>query len=287
MNTGFERQIAFEKAHVFPRKYRNLHNLPHWHREHELILVLSGEVTVMENGNFFTLRDGMAAFLCSESLHSFRSSENTVSAVLKFDPDHFRSIIGGKRLKTPVLQNSDICSACLDPLLSEMKHWDEYSGIIADSIAACLLARLFRAQEIDSETEERGKIETRYRTLLELIATHYTDITFEEAARYMHFSRPYFSKYFYTHTGMTFSRYLNTVRIAHAAELVREGKLTVTEISGHCGFNTIRNFNRVFRDLTGYPPSALPKDYTFTYRLREYTDSGFDPTLNGTEVLDG
>lgn len=103
---------------------------------------------------------------------------------------------------------------------------------------------------------------------------------------HMHFSRPYFSKYFVTHTGMTFSHYLNTVRVAHAAELLREEKHTVTEISGLCGFNTIRNFNRVFRDLTGYTPSNLPKDYTFTYLLKEYADSGFDPTLAGTEVLE-
>jgi AraC-like DNA-binding protein len=285
MSTAFERMIPFESAHVFPCKYRNVQNLPHWHREHELILVLEGEVTVMADGNFFTLQKDGAAFLHSESLHCFSSTEGSVSIVAKFDPEHFRPIIGGKRLKSPILTQCAICKACLPPLLSEMDYADAYRETVADSISALLIAKIFRIEAIDSEAQAHGKTATRYRALLDLISARYTDITFEEAAAHMHFSRPYFSKYFVMHTGMTFSHYLNTVRVAHAAELLCEGTHTVTEISGLCGFNTIRSFNRVFRSLTGYTPSALPSNYTFASPLREYRDSGFDPTIGKTEVM--
>ena len=53
-----------------------------------------------------------------------------------------------------------------------------------------------------------------------------------------------------------------------------------------CGFNTIRNFNRVFKELTGYTPRTLPKDYRFIRSLKEYKDNGFDPTLHGSEILE-
>ena len=102
----------------------------------------------------------------------------------------------------------------------------------------------------------------------------------------MHFSKPYFSQYFYRHAGMTFTRYLNIIKISFAVEKLLAGHSTVTEVSQSCGFNTIRNFNRVFKELTGYTPNTLPQNYNFVYDLKEYTDSSFDPTLNGTELLE-
>ena len=96
----------------------------------------------------------------------------------------------------------------------------------------------------------------------------------------------HFSEFFCARTGASFTYYLNTVKIAAATEQVAEGKSSITEISKACGFNTIRNFNRVFKELTGYTPSTLPKDYRFIRDLREYGDNGFDPTLHGSEILE-
>lgn len=70
-----------------------------------------------------------------------------------------------------------------------------------------------------------------------------------------------------------------------AVEKIKEGDKTMTEISRSCGFNTIRNFNRVFKDFTGYSPKNLPKSYRFVQDMREYTDKGFDPTLAVTSVV--
>lgn len=44
--------------------------------------------------------------------------------------------------------------------------------------------------------------------------------------------------------------------------MLRSGeKTSITDVSVRCGFNTIRNFNRAFRDITGYSPRTLPEDY--------------------------
>ena len=116
------------------------------------------------------------------------------------------------------------------------------------------------------------------------ISNEYRTITFDEAAKYMYFSKPYFSKLFHNIFGMTFSQYLNTVRVASAIEKIKQGDMSITEISADCGFNTIRNFNRVFKDLTGYSPNNLPADYVFLYSLQK--GYGLDPTLNCTKILE-
>ena len=75
----------------------------------------------------------------------------------------------------------------------------------------------------------------------------------------MGFSEAYFSKFFKKIAGMTFSQYLNRVKVEEAVRLLRENKgLPVTEIAFRCGFNTIRNFNRIFKEVTGCTPCPKP-----------------------------
>jgi len=286
MKTKFEQQVAFSQGHIFPRRYRNVQNLPHWHREHELILVESGSVTVTVGGNLFTLHEGNAAFLHSEEVHCIKADPGAVTAIAKLDTPHFQKLLGDNRLLSPILTGSYVQKATFDALFDEISRQDRYSSVIADSIATQLIAQMLRhEQTVKSASAEPGTVK-RYKELLDRIQGSRADITFEEAAAQMHFSKPYFSKFFCTQTGMSFTHYLNTIRISIAVERLQEGGATVTEVSQSCGFNTIRNFNRVFKKMTGFCPNALPKDYHFIHPQKEFSDSGFDPTLSCTEVLE-
>lgn len=69
-------------------------------------------------------------------------------------------------------------------------------------------------------------------------------------------------------------------------EKIKEKSNGITQISLDCGFDTIRNFNRVFKNHTGYAPKDMPPDYTFVYKGSPGNDSGFDPTLECTEFID-
>ena len=285
MKTKFEKRISFEKAHVFLRKYRNLRNIPHWHREHELVFVERGVAEVTCGGSFFTLQTGEAAFLHSEEIHSISAEVQAVVTVVKFDTEHLHRIVGNKHLCAPQLTGQYDLAAQLEELRREQLPGLEYGGIVADSIATRLMAQIFRTEASELRTLARNDTAEKYKELLERINTDYAYMTFRDAAELMHFSKPYFSKYFYQSTGMTFSRYLNMVRVSAAAELIRRKEKSITEIAGCCGFNTIRNFNRVFKELTSYAPGSLPEDYDVTSDLREYADNGFDPTLGCTEIL--
>ena len=61
-------------------------------------------------------------------------------------------------------------------------------------------------------------------------------------------------------------------------EAIKSGeKLSVTDIAIRCGFDTIRNFNRVFRSITGFSPKKLPRSYDVlamhpTYGVEESRD---------------
>ena len=56
---------------------------------------------------------------------------------------------------------------------------------------------------------------------------------------------------------MDFASFVNKYRIQFACELLKNSDEDVTQIAMKCGFSTIRNFNRVFKNETG----QMPKDY--------------------------
>ena len=84
---------------------------------------------------------------------------------------------------------------------------------------------------------------------------------------------------------MSFSEYLNIVKIENAITLLRNHDSTMTALSRKCGFSTIRNFNRVFKKFTGYTPLALPDDFIMDTGLHISIADHFDPTDKGSILL--
>lgn len=83
------------------------------------------------------------------------------------------------------------------------------------------------------------------------------DLSQSAMARMAGISRDYFSRIFKNITGMNYNKWLNTIRLEKATELLSQDALTLTEIAMMSGFQSIPSFNRVFRDEKG----MAPRDY--------------------------
>ncbi|MBP3359350.1 MAG: helix-turn-helix transcriptional regulator [Clostridia bacterium] len=284
MKPMFETRELRDTAHVYACTYKNLHNLPHWHIEHELIYVNSGRIKLTVNNNSFIMTEGMCAFVKSEETHYIKADAESITKIIKMDRDYVNNIIGQKSLTCPVLEKKYHVDKIFDEIFNELKDKREYSNIIADSIMIRLTADIFRNEKYHIH-ENTLKINPKYKELLDLISKNYMYLTFEDAAKFVNLSRGYFSKYFHQISGMTFTHYLNTIRVGAAVEKLSEGKMSITEVSISCGFGTIRNFNRIFKELTGYTPKQLPSDYVFIKNYKDASEKSFNPTLNCTEIL--
>ena len=81
--------------------------------------------------------------------------------------------------------------------------------------------------------------------------------TVEELSRDLCMSRMTFYRKIQSLTGQKPTEFIRTIRLRHAAELLREGKLTVTEVSYATGFSSISYFSRSFRTMYGVPPTQF------------------------------
>ena len=79
----------------------------------------------------------------------------------------------------------------------------------------------------------------------------------ESVARRFYLSPNYFSRLFRRTLGTGFTSYLNCYRVERAREMLLETDLSISEIAFHCGFGSISQFNRVFRDVARRSPSEV------------------------------
>jgi AraC-like DNA-binding protein/ligand-binding sensor protein len=82
-------------------------------------------------------------------------------------------------------------------------------------------------------------------------------LRFAEVARVVNMSRFHFSKKFKQRTGLTFTGYLSRVRIENCKDLLLKPDLRVSEIAYEAGFQSVTQFNRVFRKIVGQSPTGF------------------------------
>lgn len=81
--------------------------------------------------------------------------------------------------------------------------------------------------------------------------------TVEQLSSDMCMSRMTFYRKIQSATGHTPTEFIRTLRLRRAAELLREGRMNVTEISNATGFSSVSYFSRCFRTMFGVPPTQF------------------------------
>jgi AraC-like DNA-binding protein/ligand-binding sensor protein len=89
------------------------------------------------------------------------------------------------------------------------------------------------------------------------IAEHHADeVALGDVAKAVNMSAFYFCKMFKKATGVTFTDYLARVRVEKVKNLMLNPHKRVSEAAFEAGFQSLSQFNRVFRRIAGEAPSA-------------------------------
>ena len=119
-----------------------------------------------------------------------------------------------------------------------------------------------------------------------------TELRESDLAALCGFSASAFSRGFQRQTGMTFVRYVNSMRINRACELLTSGRRRITDICYEVGFNNLSNFNRQFFALKSMTPRAfrshhqlhdMPESLAPRRNAAGWTSGSFDSPLTGAD----
>lgn len=118
-----------------------------------------------------------------------------------------------------------------------------------------LASSAFSKVDIDSDSRRVLKVK-------DYITNHYQDeIRQQELAALVGMSPSAFSRFFKLRTGKTLSNYIVDIRLGIAARQLVDTTNSVSEICYDCGFNTLSNFNRLFKKNKGCNPTEFREKY--------------------------
>ena len=83
------------------------------------------------------------------------------------------------------------------------------------------------------------------------------ELSLREVAKSVNLSANYLSEKFKEVTGLSFVRYVGQTRTAKARDLLRNSNLRISEIAFAVGFQSLSQFNRVFKKLTRKSPTQF------------------------------
>lgn len=105
-------------------------------------------------------------------------------------------------------------------------------------------------------TRMQTNAQIRLQMMLSYIYEHYSEtVRLEDIARAVHISRSEADRCFNKYMGCSPVNALIQYRLQIAHRLLRNGTLTIQEVSDSCGFHSVNYFGRQFRQIYGYTPS--------------------------------
>ena len=245
----------------------------HFHSELQLCYVIRGSGQRMIGDRLCEIEAGEVVLLGSNLPHVWRYDSTTAgdieAVVVHFDA----AVLGADWLQRPELRDVRL-------LLTRAGQGLQATGelqatlaeriiSIGDSHGLSRMIGLLDILRVMSESREFNAICStgyqpvaaqldveRLRRACDFINEHaHEELTRDSVAEVVHMSSSGFSRFFKSHSGMTFQEYVADVRISRACQLLASSDLTITEISLRCGFTELSTFNRTFKRYRDTTPS--------------------------------
>jgi AraC-like DNA-binding protein len=275
-----DKSIIVQKD-VLPYFYPHLHR----HQEIQLTWIQQGEGTLVADNNMHSFRSNEIYWLGANQPHIFKSESSyfqpksrkkIVALVIFFNPygelSAFFNLPEIKLLKNFVHQHQsgfkvppehavEISGKMLKVTSSNgTEQLIQFVDLLKQLSSYSDITPLASGQKTQLVSEHEG---IRVGNIYNYIMQHYDKpITLEDAAKQAHMTPQAFCRFFKKHTLHTFVSFLNEVRINEACKKLTDGTYdNIATVAYTCGFNSITNFNRVFKTVTCKSPSEYINSY--------------------------
>lgn len=271
----YEPLFKLERTGVQIHYYTNVKKYTpvHWHSAVELIYILNGNAEITVEGKEYPVVAGEFVVIDSNLLHEFLCKGASMMVVIHFSRSSMKNFI-------PNLEEYHFCCAraelkkeqlgaylaiCellkgLPPLY--VMHPIGYrlkSQAIAMEVFFELVNRFAGTGGPVQKPEKRETLE-RLEEMIEYIELHHKEpVSLEEIASHFYLSREYFSRFFRKNMGVTFSRYLNQVRLMHIYQEICNTDTGILELADRHGFTNYKLFNKMFHEVYGCTPREIRK----------------------------
>lgn len=253
----------------------------HWHPEVEIALFDSGEFPIKVNMKDYQVTGPAILVIPGNSLHSMHLDKGTKEQAIVFDPaaialqnfDEIEAeildVLGSGHMPPPPVMTREYGSfdTCYRLVKDISLHTKDPSPAARLLIKAQLLELLthfyaegiLRRKELPQNKDNRAQ-QNRVKDILTYINNHYAGpLTLADVATRLGVSEPYFCRFFRKTTDMSFTEYLNALRLRKAAAELKVSDRSVTDIALDHGFENVGYFFKLFKARYGMTPVNFRK----------------------------
>lgn len=146
-------------------------------------------------------------------------------------------------------------------LLQELTIHDKASSYICHG----LLMRIFRLLSSGYDISLSSKMQKKMNWLLfeeitNYIKQHYRDISIKQLSEHFSFNEDYFNRLLKSKTGMTYTEYVQNIRLKEAEKLLLYTDLTIDEIAAKVGYQNKGYFYKIFVRKHNMTPAEFRKE---------------------------
>lgn len=265
----------FPMAYYFVSEEHPRYTMPfHWHREWEIIRVLSGSFLLSINGREYEAAAGDVFLLPEGALHGGTPRQSEYEC-LNFDLEELcgrwqpaRGLLrpffrGGYVPHTCFTPRDGTVYAILDELLASMSEEPpqeirmlQMMGNLCRLFAVILKKGLF----VEGEPSVTANSTDQLKPVLEYVEANFNrPLSLMQLADVIGMNPKYFCRFFSQITGQTPMNYVNSYRIEQAAHMLCGSDMTVTEVGLECGFSDTSHFVKTFKKYKGITPKQFRK----------------------------
>lgn len=236
---------------------------PHYHSLYEIYFLEEGNCTYIIDNKVYNVQSGDIVIIPDGMIHhtkydNIRHSRILINCSSEYIPSSIRrEILTGNYLyRNPYV--TDEIKKILEKTEGEYRLSDRFS----DEIISCLTHSLFYLlmRNSDSCINIDGGNKVIEQAVAYIKENFDSDITLSALAKKFSVSPEHFSRMFKKETGLGFSKYLNSLRLQHAEQLLRNNEVhNITEIAEICGFEDSNYFSKKFKEVYGISPKKLQR----------------------------
>lgn len=251
--------VSFEKKNSnLSYSFNNtLTTQAHLHKEIEMIYIIDGESYAYIDKKDYLLKTGDIFIVFPYQIHSYTTLEKGNFLIMIFSPETLFSmekLFLTNRPETNLIHDEFIIDLIKRLIAADKNFFHDnivlgYLNIIIPNIIKPM--KLFPFTDVNSSSIS---------TIVDYCSEHYTeDLNLDTISEKIHLCKYHISKVMNNTLNISFTEYINNLRIIKACDLLKNTDEKIAYISNEVGFGTIRSFNRAFCMIMGDTPTNYRK----------------------------
>ncbi|AQR96727.1 GH39 family glycosyl hydrolase [Clostridium saccharoperbutylacetonicum] len=257
--------------------FKSMEKEKHLHNFLELLYVIKGEVFVKVESNEYIMKKDDLLLINENNRYKYKTLDDTILICISISYIELCKIIECRAIKfncnSVIDHENDFTKLrkninnILDSILKNEKK------LTLISLQFELIDKLINQFSITDDniaSSNKNKHSNRLNEITNYIYKNYNkQITLNDLANKEFLSVPYLSKFIKEQLGITFTEYLNSIRLNYALEDVINTDLPLTRVALENGFATTFIFNKCFKETFNMTPSEYRKKFKKTNKTND------------------